>query len=266
MTDLKQLFSFDGKVIIITGAAGAIGGAAGRLFAELGANVVISDLNEEGAKQLAADIEIETGKATLGIKTNATVEADLDTLVSETLKKFGKISGLINNVGWGANTPLWGSDTDKMVQSYLLNTVGAYNLTKRCMPHLEKEDNASVVFSGSLVGVTPSPEFIEYSTAKAGLMNMVRSMAVVSGPKVRFNTVLIGSVDNGESTLKAGYTKEMLEALSNMFVMKRRGAPIEIAYGMMFLMSNAARWITGIDLRIDGGGSFKSKMPTGDSH
>jgi 3-oxoacyl-[acyl-carrier protein] reductase len=262
MTDIKQLFSFDGKVIIITGAAGAIGSAAGKLFAELGANVIISDLNEEGAKKVAADIEKETGKATLGIKTDATVESELETLVAETIKKFGKISGLINNVGWGANTPIWGSNADKMVKSYLLNTVGAYNLTRLCMPHLEKEDNASVVFSGSMVGVSPSPEFIEYSTAKAGLMNMVRSMAVVSGPKVRFNTVLIGSVDNGDSTLDAGYTKEMLETLSNMFVMKRRGAPIEIAYGMMFLMSNAARWVTGIDLKIDGGGSYKSKMPT----
>jgi 3-oxoacyl-[acyl-carrier protein] reductase len=266
MTDIKQLFSFEGKVIIITGAAGAIGGAAGHLFASLGANVVISDLNEEGAKKVAADIERESGKATLGIKTDATVEADLEILVGETLKKFGKISGLINNVGWGANTPIWGSNSEKMVKSYLLNTVGAYNLTRMCMPHLEKEENASVVFSGSMVGVTPSPEFIEYSTAKAGLMNMVRSMAVVSGPKVRFNTVLIGSVDNGDSTLAAGYTKEMLEALSNMFVMKRRGAPIEIAYGMMFLMSDAARWITGIDLRIDGGGTYKSKMPTSDSN
>jgi 3-oxoacyl-[acyl-carrier protein] reductase len=266
MKSVKELFDFEGKVIIITGAAGAIGSAAGHLFASLGANVVISDLNEEGAKKVAAEIEQESGKATLGIRTDATEEEDLEVLVAATLAKFGKISGLINNVGWGANTPIWGSTSEKMVKSYMLNTVGGYNLTKMCMPHLEKEDNASVVFSGSMVGVSPSPEFIEYSTAKAGLMNMVRSMAAVSGPKVRFNTVLIGSVDNGDSTLAAGYTKEMLETLSNMFVMKRRGAPIEIAYGMMFLMSDAARWITGIDLRIDGGGSYKSKMPTGDSH
>lgn len=262
MSNVNQLYSFDGKVIIITGAAGAIGGAAGHLFASLGANVVISDLNEEGAKNTAAEIEKESGKATLGIKTDATVEADLDLLVAETVKKFGKISGLINNVGWGASTPIWESDSDKMLKSYLLNTVGAYNLTKRCMPWLEKEDNASVVFSGSLVGTTPSPEFIEYSTAKAGLMNMVRSMAVVSGPKVRFNTVLIGSVDNGESTLKAGYSKEMLESIANSIVMKRRGLPVDIANGMAFLMSGAARWITGIDLKIDGGGTYKSKMPT----
>ncbi len=262
MSQVEELFSFDGKVIIITGAAGAIGSAAGHLFASLGAHVVISDINEEGAKRVAAEIERASGRKTLGICTDATVESELETLVGKTLETFGKISGLINNVGWGANTPIWGSDTDKMVKSYLLNTVGAYNLTRLCMPHLEKEDNASVVFSGSMVGVSPSPEFIEYSTAKAGLMNMVRSMAVVSGPKVRFNTVLIGSVDNGDSTLAAGYTPEMLKALSDMFVMKRRGQPMEIAYGMMFLMSGAARWITGIDLRIDGGGSYKSKMPT----
>lgn len=262
MSNIEKLFSFEGKVILITGAAGAIGSAAGHLFASLGANVVISDLNEEGALKVAAEITKESGREALGIKTNATDETEVKALVDATVKKFGKISGLINNVGWGANTPLWESDTDKMVKSYLLNTVSAYNLTKYCMPYLEKESNASVVFSGSLVGVTPSPEFIEYSTAKAGLMNMVRSLAVVSGPKVRFNTVLIGSVDNGEATLKAGYTKEMLETLANSFVMKRRGVPQDIAYGMMFLMSDAANWITGIDLRIDGGGSFKSKMPT----
>lgn len=264
MKSLQELFSFDGKVIIITGAAGAIGSAAGHLFASLGANVVISDLNEEGAKKVAADIQNESGQETIGIRTDATAEADLEELVQVTVSKFGKISALINNVGWGAATPLWGSDSDKMVRSYLLNTVSAYNLTKLCMPYLEKEPNASVIFSGSMVGVSPSPEFIEYSTAKAGLMNMVRSMAVVSGPKVRFNTVLIGSVDNGESTLAAGYTPEMLKALSDMFVMKRRGNPMEIAYGMMYLMSDAAEWITGIDLRIDGGGTFKSKMPTND--
>lgn len=264
MKTLTELFSFDGKVIVITGAAGAIGSAAGHVFASLGANVVISDLNGDGARQVADEIQAATGKQTLAVQTNATVESDLESLVEHTIGTFGKISGLINNVGWGAATPLWGSSSEKMVQSYLLNTVSAYNLTKLCMPHLQKEPNASVVFSGSMVGVTPSPEFIEYSTAKAGLMNLVRSMAAVSGPHVRFNTVLIGSVDNGDSTLKAGYDPEMLRRLSESFVMKRRGTPAEIAYGMMFLMSNAAAWITGIDLRIDGGGSYKSKMPTQD--
>lgn len=264
MESVRELFNFSGRVILITGGAGAIGSATAELLASQGANIVISDINQDGVNKVAEEIEEKSGNEILGVLADSTKEEDMKMLVDKTVEKFGKISGLINNVGWGANTPIWGSDTEKMVNSYKLNTVGAYNLTKFCMPHLEKEDNASVVFSGSRVGTSPSPEFIEYSTAKAGLLNMVRSMAVVSGPKVRFNSVIIGSVDNGEATLKAGYTPEMLERLNNMFVMKRRGFPDEIAYGIMFLMSKAAAWITGTELVIDGGGIYKSKMPTAD--
>jgi len=83
----------------------------------------------------------------------------------------------------------------------------------------------------------------------------------VGGPEVRFNSIVIGSVDNGEATLKAGYTQEMLDNLNKMFVMKRRGQPLEIAYAMMFLMSKAAAWITGAQLVINGGGVYQSKMP-----
>lgn len=261
MEHLNQLFRFDGKVIIITGGAGAIGSAAARLFASLGAHVVISDINEEKIQALCSDIEKEYGNSTLGVKADSTQEADMKMLVDKTVEKFGKISGLLNNVGWGAATPLWGSDTEKMVKSYILNTVGAYNLTKFAMPYLEKEPNASVLFSNSMVGTTPSPEFLEYSTAKAGLRNMVRSMAVASGPKVRFNQVIIGSVDNGDATLEAGYDPEMLRKISEGIVMKRRGLPMDIAYTMMYLMSNAASWVTGIEISVDGGGMYTSKMP-----
>lgn len=256
-----SLFDFTSKVIIITGAAGAIGSEAARVLSELGANVVLTDLNEEKVKAVAADIQAATGNETLGLKVDSTSEDDLRKMVDTVVAKFGKISGLINNVGWGKATPLWGSDTDMMVKSYELNTVSAYNTTKYCMPYLKKEPNASVVFSGSMVGDTPSPEFIEYSTAKAGLINMAHSMAVVSGPEVRFNVVVIGSVDNGDATLEAGYDQAMLKKISDGIVMKRRGTPRDIAYGFMFLMSGAASWITGIDLKLDGGGMYKSKMP-----
>jgi NAD(P)-dependent dehydrogenase (short-subunit alcohol dehydrogenase family) len=167
-------------------------------------------------------------------------------------------------VGWGAATDIFGSDTDKMVHAYKLNTLSAYNLTKFCMPYLQKEENASVVFSNSRVSNSPSPEFIEYSTAKAGLLNMARSMAVVSGPAVRFNTVIIGAVDNGDSSIEAGLTPEMLKKINDKIVMKRRGFPIDIANGIMYLMSKAAIWVTGAELTLDGGGRYESKMPTTD--
>lgn len=261
MKAINELFDFSNKTVIVTGGAGAIGSAASRFFASLGASVVVSDLNEESAVNVAQQIAEESGNEALGIKTDSTDEVALEQLVQTVLEKFGKISGVINNVGWGANTPLWESDTQKMVDSYKLNTLGAYNLTRLCMPHLRTEPNASVVFSGSMVGNTPSPEFIEYSTAKAGLLNMVRSMAVASGPEVRFNSLIIGTVDNGVSSIDAGYTQEMIDAVVDGIVMKRRGSPADVAHAMAFLMSDAASWITGVELTVNGGGVYTSKMP-----
>lgn len=196
------------------------------------------------------------------MKTDFTEETQIESLIKATVDKFGKISGVVNNVGWGANTPLWGSDSQKMIDAYKLNTLGAYNLTRFSMPYLKKEENASVVFSGSMVGNTPSPEFIEYSTAKAGLLNMVRSMAVASGPEVRFNSLIIGTVDNGASSEEAGYTQEMIDNVVKGIVMKKRGVPEDIAYAMAFLLSDAASWITGVELTVNGGGVYKTKMPT----
>lgn len=261
MKPSDKLYDFTGKVILITGAAGAIGSEAARRFAAQGANVALTDINEEKVKAVAESISSETGSDCIGIKADATDEEELKVLVDSVVAKFGKISGLVNNVGWGKATPLWGSDTDKLVASYKLNTISAYNLTRFCMPYLRKEPNASVVFSGSMVGTTPSPEFIEYSTAKAGLINMAHSMAVASGPEVRFNVLVIGSVDNGAATLEAGYDPAMLKKISDSIVMKRRGTPADIANAMIFLMSEAASWITGINLMVDGGGMYESKMP-----
>lgn len=223
--------------------------------------MVVSDINADKAGAVADSINASDGKA-LAVACNVLDEADLAALVEKVVAKFGRISGLVNNVGWGKATPLWGSDTEAMVASYKLNTVSAYNITKLCMPYLRKEPNASVVFSGSMVGTTPSPEFIEYSTAKAGLINMAHSMAVASGPEVRFNVVVIGSVDNGDATLEAGYDPAMLKKISDAIVMKRRGTPVDIARAFVFLMSGAASWITGINLMVDGGGMYESKMPS----
>lgn len=261
---LANPFSLEGYAVIITGAGGAIGGATAHVLAQAGANVVVSDINLENAAKVAAAVQKATGRETLAIRTDVTSEAEQQKLVDATLAKFGRITALINNVGWGEYTPLWDVSMEYMVKSYVLNTVSAYNLSKLCMPHLKKQENASITISGSAVGTTPSPEFISYSNAKAALLHMSKSIAMLSGPEVRCNAIVIGSVDNGEATLNAGYDPEMLRRLSEAFVMKRRGTPLDIAYAFNYLLSPAASWVTGIHLNVDGGGSYKSKMPTSD--
>jgi 7-alpha-hydroxysteroid dehydrogenase len=261
---LANPFSLDGYVVVITGAGGAIGGATAHVLAQAGANVVVSDLNLEAAEKVAAQVHKATGRETLAIRTDVTSEAEQQALVDATLKKFGKITALINNVGWGEYTPLWDVSMDYMIKSYVLNTVSAYSLSRLCMPHLKRQDNASITISGSAVGTTPSPEFISYSNAKAALLHMSKSIAAMSGPEVRCNAIVIGSVDNGEATLKAGYDPAMLKRLSDAMVMKRRGAPYDIGYAFNYLLSPAASWVTGIHLHVDGGGTYKSKMPGAD--
>ena len=261
---LVSPFQLEGYTVIITGAGGAIGGATAEVLAAAGADVVISDLNLETAQAVADKVKQSTGREALAVRTDVTSEAEQQALVDATLARFGKITALINNVGWGEYTPLWEVSMDYMVKSYVLNTVSAYHLTKLCLPHLRKQENASVTFSGSAVGTTPSPEFISYSNAKAALLHMSRSIAAMSGPHLRSNSIVIGSVDNGEATLKAGYDPEMLKRLADSMVLKRRGAPYDIAYAFQFLISPAASWITGVQLEVDGGGTYKSKMPTED--
>lgn len=100
------LFDFRGRVIIVTGAAGAIGSETARVFAELGASVVLTDLNEEKVKAVAADIASATGSETLGIKMDSTKVEEIQAMVDAVVARFGKISGLVNNVGWGKATPL----------------------------------------------------------------------------------------------------------------------------------------------------------------
>lgn len=261
---LADPFSLKDNVVVITGAGGAIGAATAHVLAASGANVVVSDLNLEAAQQAADNVRAWTGQDTLAVRTDVTSESDQMALVEATLERFGKVNALINNVGWGEYTPLWDVSMEYMVKSYILNTVSAYSLTKHFLPHLQKQENASVTFSGSAVGTSPSPEFISYSNAKAALLHMSRSIAAMSGPRLRSNSIVIGSVDNGEATLKAGYDQEMLQRLADSFVMKRRGTPYDIAYAFNFLLSPAASWITGLQMTIDGGGSYKSKMPTED--
>ncbi|GAF61020.1 short-chain dehydrogenase [Psychrobacter sp. JCM 18903] len=105
MKTIQQLFDFHHKTIIISGGAGAIGSEAARFLSSLGGNIVLADLNEDKVKQIAADIEKETGNTTLGMKTDFTDETQIAALVDATIAKFGKISAVVNNVGWGANTP-----------------------------------------------------------------------------------------------------------------------------------------------------------------
>ena len=259
--ELIGQFAMPGGSVIITGAGRGIGEATAHLFAAAGANVAVCDLHADRVEKVAAEIEEKWGVKTVGMACDVTDEAACERFVNASVEKFGGLTSLINNVGWGEPVPILGCTTDYLVDSYKLNTVSAYTMSKLCAPYLEASDNGSITMAGSMVGEIPAPEFIAYSISKAALKHLVRGMANGLGPKIRVNMVTIGSI-NTEGTYEVGYDQAMTDRLAKKMVMGRRGDVHDVANAFLYLASPAGKWVTGEDLRIDGGGSKITMMPS----
>jgi 7-alpha-hydroxysteroid dehydrogenase len=255
-------FRMTDHVAVVTGGAQNIGAAIARSFAGAGAAVTIADLDGDKAKATAATIERETGGRALGVKCNVTSEEDITACVAATVRAFGGISTLVNNVGWGeANPDPLAVGADQMIASYRLNTISALRMTAACRPHLLKARNASVTNSGSMVGVLPAFDFLAYSSAKAALNHMMLSLAHHLAGQVRINSVMIGTV------LTAGYAaagldqavQDRLARPNNLTA--RAGRPEDVANAFLWLASPAGSWVSGQTIHVAGGGARVRLMP-----
>ena len=255
-------FRMDGHTAIVTGGAQNIGAAIARSFAGAGAGVMIADLNGDKAQDTATEIAQQTDGKVMGMACNVTEQADIDACVKATADNFGGISTLVNNVGWGQSygDPL-AVPVDDMVESYKLNTLAAQRMTAACRPYLLEAENASIVNSGSLVGVLPAFDFIAYSAAKAGLNHMMLGLAHYFAKKVRINTVLIGTVIT-PGYAEAGLDEKTVEALSHPDNLTgRAGRPEDIANAFLWLASPAGSWMSGQTLQVAGGGKRVRLIP-----
>jgi 7-alpha-hydroxysteroid dehydrogenase len=206
-------FRMTGHNVIITGGAQNIGAGIAKTLSGAGAKVMIADLNGDMAAETAAGIARETGNDCRGMACNVTDAAQIDAVVAATVKAFGGISTLVNNVGWGGRheDPAAISDED-FIASYKLNTISAYRMSMACLPHLLKAENATITNSGSMSSVAPAYDILAYGTAKAALNQMMISVAHFLNKKVRVNSVLIGTVMTA-GYADAGIDPEMQERL-----------------------------------------------------
>lgn len=248
-------FRMDGHNVIITGGAQNIGAGIARTLSGAGAKVMIADLKGDLAAATAADIAKETGNDCRGIACDVTDKAAIDRVVAETVKAFGGISTLVNNVGWGGRQPDPAAiPEEEFIASYKLNTISAYRMSMACLPHLEKARNATITNSGSFSSATPAYDILPYGTAKAALNQMMVSLAHMLAKTVRVNSVLIGTVVT-EGYGDAGLSPELIEKLSHPdSLVGRAGTPQDIANAMLFLCSPASSWISGQTINVHGGG------------
>jgi NAD(P)-dependent dehydrogenase (short-subunit alcohol dehydrogenase family) len=260
--DAFASFRMDGQVAIVTGGAQNIGEAIAKTFAGAGARVMIADLNGDKAIATAKSLSEATGQSVIGIGCDVTKEDDIQRCVAETVKAFGGLSTLVNNVGWGRayEDPL-SIDPEEMVTSYRLNTISAMRMTAACREHMLKANNPSITNSGSMVGALPAFDFLAYSSAKAAVNHMMLGLAHYFAKKVRINTVLIGTV------LTPGYADAGLDAAVQEKLAHpdsltgRAGTPQDVANAFLWLASNAGSWVSGQTIQVHGGGKRVRLIP-----
>ena len=238
------------KVAIITGGAHGMGEAEARLFAEEGARVVIADVLVKEGEAVAADISAGQRQARF-VRIDVTSETDWQRLIAETIAAYGKLDILVNNAGISGSSV---GDPDGMEGWQRLLAVNATSVflgTKLAAAEMAKTGGGSIVNISSIMGIVASEESHPgYPASKAAVRNYTKAAACRYGPQgVRVNSVHPGYMPPMlNATNAAGRQAKIAQT-----PLRRLGEPIEVAYGVLFLASDEASFVTGTELVIDGG-------------
>jgi NAD(P)-dependent dehydrogenase (short-subunit alcohol dehydrogenase family) len=248
------MYDLTGKVAVITGAASGMGRAAAVLFAAKGANVVLADLNAKGGEEAAAEASA-AGAACVFQRTDVAQEADVAALVARATTEFGKLDILFNNAGiGGAVGPLEDIAVDDWDRTQAVCLKGVFLGIKHAIAPMRAAGGGSIVSTASIAGIDGYSGLHAYCAAKAGVVNLTRSAALqLACDFIRVNCIAPGGVStpivwNGTAN------REAVEGfLLNAQPMPRVGQPLDIANAALFLASDAASFITGHTLVVDGG-------------
>ncbi|WP_343041010.1 glucose 1-dehydrogenase [Streptomyces typhae] len=256
MTD-PHLPTLEGRVALVTGASGLIGGGIARRFARAGAAVVVHcHRNTERADEVAAGIG-EDGGAALVVAADLGRESECRRLVEEAYAWRGRLDALVNNAGIQPVQELSGMTADDWRRLQEANVTSAFGCTQAAAERMSgQEQGGSVTHIASIEGHQPAPGHAHYSASKAALLMHARAAAVEYGPRgVRVNSVSPGLI--GHPGLAEAWP-EGVERWTRAAPLTRLGRPDDIGSACVFLASDAAEWITGTDLLVDGGVSARS--------
>ena len=236
------------KVVIVTGASRGIGRAIAIMAANEGARVVVNYLNSEIEAESLVD-ELRKNKCeAIKFQADVSVEDEVKNLVKFAVDNYGKVDFLVNNAGKIVRPSDSNADTKSWEETININLKSAWLMTREVVPVMN--EGGAIVNITSYVGQLGSQWVLPYGVAKAGVINLTKAYAKELAPRIRVNAVSPGNIDT-EMTQSAG--EEFINKTKNNTPLKRLGKPEEIAKAVVFLLSDEASFITGVNLDVDGG-------------
>ncbi len=244
-----SLFGLDGKVTAIIGGASGIGKAVASAAAALGARVVVLDANERAANLVAAGIGGGARAATLDIRDAAAVRASFDDIV----RTDGRLDGVVCTPAINVRKPILRYTEDEFDRVVALNLKGSFNVLQAAGQIMTASGSGSIVIFSSIRSQVVEPGQSVYAMTKAGIVQLVRAAAAEFGPAgVRVNAIGPGVVETPlTAPIKA--SPDWYDAYSARNALKRWALPEEMAGPTLFLLSDAASYVTGTILFADGG-------------
>jgi 3-oxoacyl-[acyl-carrier protein] reductase len=254
------LHTFVGKSVVVTGAASGFGAATARRFAELGAHVVLADVDVAGANAIAAEIGGRARAVEVDVRDAHSVERMVDFAEAE----FGGLDILVNNAGVARRSgPVEDSSVEDFEFVFDVNVKGVFLGIKYGVPALRRRGGGVILNTSSIAVAVPRRYQLIYTASKAAIASMTRSAALELAPEIRVNSVLpVTSVTGMVAAVAAGDAEElgrmrtvMQSRASTSIPMARLVEPEEIAAAFTFLASDDAKFLTGVNLPVDGGRS-----------
>ena len=245
------------RVAIVTGGARGIGRAAAEALLADGAHVLICDVDDDVLGEAAQSL----GAEVLAVRCDVSRPADIDAMIAAAAERWGQIDILVNNAAISDDTPIEELSEARWREVLAVNLDSVLYCARAALPHLKRSGHASIVNIASVQGLRGQPHAMAYATAKGGVVNLTRCMAVDFGPfGIRANAVAPGYIDTRMALQKQDGTHEhQTEWYQDIYVkhgrmpLRRAGTPADVAGPILFLAGDGSRYVTGHVLVVDGG-------------
>lgn len=247
----NNFLDFSEKAILITGAGSGIGKATALYLSSIGAKLLLLDINEESLQETLTSCNEKCDFLTIDLSDIHTIK----TILSDKLKKFGALDGIVHIAGLPYVSPLKTLSIDTVEKVLKVNTVAALELAKVFTKHkMYKTENPSIVLISSVYGLVGSAANVAYAMSKSALHGITKSLAIeLASKKIRVNCVAPGFIktqmlDDVSGSFDSDYNNRL-----NMLHPLGLGDAEDIAYSITYLLSDMSKWVTGTILSVDGG-------------